>query len=248
MLTRRTFLGGAVTVVLAAPVFGCRRADDDDTETDGGPPADVDGWAVPRGTFLSATEYATLAALLDAMIPGDDGYAGATAAHAAYYVDGLLGAFREDPPRIFAGGPVSGRHGGVDGFSAFQRLTRVEEIRWRTYIEGSAGHPERAFNGPVTGLQERFRAGLAAAQAAALDTTGARVTELTLEERQSLLLGLDGALVRLLWEHAVEGTWGDPVYGGNAGGAAWRSIHYEGDRQPVGYTERQMAWPDEDAP
>ncbi|MBI5498180.1 MAG: gluconate 2-dehydrogenase subunit 3 family protein [Deltaproteobacteria bacterium] len=249
LFTRRGFLGGAVSLAVAAPVFSGAGCGPQRTDGGGDPPVDeLDGWRIPAGTFLGAVEYATLAALLDAMIPGDAVSPGATHAHAAWYVDGLLGAFRTDPPRIFAGGPDSGRHGGVDGFSRFQRLTRVEELRWRTWIEGSRGLPEREFNGAVTGLQERYRTGLAAAAAWTEERTGARVTELSVDERQALLLELDGGFVKLLWEHAVEGTWGDPVYGGNADGAAWRAIHYEGDRQPVGYTARQMAWPDEELP
>ena len=38
----------------------------------------------------------------------------------------------------------------------------MEELAWRTRIEGSQGLPEREFNGPVVGLQQRYRDGLAA--------------------------------------------------------------------------------------
>ena len=81
---------------------------------------------------------------------------------AADYVDALLGAFTFDPPRIWAGGPFSGRAGGDASFERFLPLSRVEELAWRTRIEGSQGHPEREFNGPVVGWQEQYRDGLAA--------------------------------------------------------------------------------------
>ena len=102
-------------------------------------------------------------AAVDRLIPPDDeGAPGARAAGAADYIDGLLGAFLVDPPRIWAGGPFCGRHGGDPGFESFLALGAVEELAWRTRIEGSQGRPEREFNGPVVGLQERYATGLAA--------------------------------------------------------------------------------------
>ena len=47
-------------------------------------------------------------------------------------------------------------------FADFHRLTALDELAWRMRIEGSRGLPEREFNGPVVGLQERYREGLAA--------------------------------------------------------------------------------------
>ena len=47
--------------------------------------------------------------------------------------------FTFDPPRIWAGGPTSGRHGGADGFGRFHRLTPLDELAWRMRIEGSQG-------------------------------------------------------------------------------------------------------------
>src|SRR5947208_10379166 len=92
----------------------------------------------------------------DHLIPG------ATEARVADYIDGLLGAFAVDPPRIWAGGPFSGRHGGDAGFADFMPLSRLDELAWRVRIEGSRGIPEREFNGAVVGLQERYRDGLSA--------------------------------------------------------------------------------------
>jgi hypothetical protein len=244
-LTRRTFLG--VTLVIAAAPAACSSSTDGGAPAAGGPdrPKSIDGWAIPARAHLSPERYAALAAVMDALIPGDASSPGATLAGAAFYLDQLFGAFDVDPPRIFAGGPYSGRHGGADDFSHFQRLTRVEELRWRTAIEGSRGLPEREWNGPVKGLVVEYEEGLDALDAAAQDQQGARFSTLPLDVRRSLLLGADKAFVALVYTHAVEGTYGDPVYGGNAGGAGWRAIAYEGDRQPIGYTARQMAHPEE---
>ena len=256
-LTRRRFLGGAVTLVCAAPVFGFGLSCDKEEEDEHGDGGDgdggdagrrttvVDGWEIPVGTKLSPERFATLTAMMDALVPGDETSPGATLARAPWYFDQLLGAFDVDPPRIFAGGPYSGRHGGPDDFSTFQRLTRVEEIRWRTFIEGSQGIPERSFNGPVVGLQERYDSGLDALDRLAQERSGARFATLSLDDRRALLMTADEAFVAEAYAHAVEGTYGDPVYGGNFELRGWAAIGYEGDRQPIGYTARQMSHPEE---
>ena len=146
-------------------------------------------------------------------------------------MDGLLGAFLVDPPRIWAGGPFSGRHGGDAGFEQFLELGAVEELAWRTRIEGSQGRPEREFNGPVVGLQERYATGLAALG----EDFGAADGE-----EQDRRLAADPAFHRLLYEHACEGTYGDPVYGGNRDRRAWAAIRFAGDVQPRGWTDQEV--------
>jgi hypothetical protein len=208
-------------------------------------PTVVDGWEVPAGATLSGPRYAGLAALFDALIPGDADSPGATGTQAAWYLDQFLGAFNVDPPRIYAGGPYSGRHGGLDNFSKFLPLTRVEEIRWRTYIEGSKGMKEREFNGPITGMAQRYDEFLAALDEAAQAGSGKRFALVGLEDRRSLLASADEALVKMAYDHAVEGTYGDPVYGGNRDMKGWNAISYEGDRQPAGFSRRQLLHPEE---
>jgi hypothetical protein len=93
--------------------------------------------------FFTDDEYAVIEAACDRLIPG------AGEAGVADYIDGLLGAFAVHPPRIWAGGPFSGRHGGDASFATFAPLSKLDELAWRTRIEGSRGRPEREFNGPV---------------------------------------------------------------------------------------------------
>ena len=109
--------------------------------------------------WLSENEYATLKAACAQMMPSYQGAVGADEAGVADYIDIFLGAFSFDPPRIWAGGPSSGRHGGEAGFADFIPLPRLDQLAWRIRLEGSQGLPEREFNGPVIGLQERYRAG-----------------------------------------------------------------------------------------
>ncbi len=183
--------------------------------------------------FFDEDELAVLTAAVDLLIPPDDeGAPGASAAGAVDYIDTLLGAFTFDPPRVFAGGPFSGRWGGEASFDRWLPLGPMEELAWRTRIEGSLGKPEREFNGPVAGLQQRYREGLAA--------LGGDFVELTPEE-QERRLDFDPAFKRLLYEHACEGTYGDPVYGGNRACAGWDSIGWIGDIQPRGYTDEEVS-------
>ncbi|MET0148551.1 MAG: gluconate 2-dehydrogenase subunit 3 family protein [Acidimicrobiales bacterium] len=183
-------------------------------------------------SWLSADQYAVIEAAVDRLIPPDDhGAPGARAAGAADYIDGLLGAFLVDPPRIWAGGPYSGRHGGDAGFDTFLTLGAVEELAWRTRIEGSQGRPEREFNGPVIGLQERYAEGLARLGDDFADVDG---------NEQDRRLAADPRFQRVLYEHACEGTYGDPAYGGTRERAGWTSVAFLGAGQPRGWTDDEV--------
>jgi len=164
--------------------------------------------------WLSDQEYAVLRAACGQMMPSDQGAPGAEEAGVADYIDILLGAFTIDPPRIWAGGPTSGRMGGDARFASFHRLSRLDELAWRMRIEGSQGVPEREFNGPVIEGSEQRR----------------RLRDAN-EFRE------------LLWEHCCEGMYGAPEYGGNRNGVGWAYIGRDGDVQPRGYTDAQVSQP-----
>src|SRR3954471_12887623 len=112
--------------------------------------------------FLTPDERTVVTAAADRLVPPVDGHPGAGALGVVDYIDGLLDAFAVDPPRIWAGGPYSGRAGGGGDFVRFLALSPLEEVAWRTRIEGSRGIPERERLGSVLGWQERYRTGLAA--------------------------------------------------------------------------------------
>lgn len=182
--------------------------------------------------YLSPADHAIVAAACARLIPPRGDHPGADALGCADYVDGLLGAFLVVPPRIWAGGPFSGRAGGAARFGQFLTLSRLEEIAWRTRIEGSQGRPEREFNGPVVGWQEQYRDGLAR-----LGTDFAAVGG----EEQDRRLAADPEFKQLLYEHACEGAYGAPEYGGNPDGRGWAAIDFPGDVQPRGYTDAEVA-------
>ena len=170
---------------------------------------------------------------LDDLLPADGTSPGAGEAGGADYVDQLLGAFAFDPPHIWAGGPFSGRHGGEAGFENWLPLGALEELAWRIRIEGSQDKPERLFNGPVVGLQDQYRIGL--------DLLGADFAELAAEDRAGRLAGVGHEFRELLFTHACESLYGDPVYGGNRALSGWNAIGFEGDVQPRGWTDEEVS-------
>jgi hypothetical protein len=111
-------------------------------------------------------------------------------------------------------------------------LSRVEEIAWRTRIEGSQGIAEREFNGPVTGWQQEYRDGIAALGAGYCDVDG---------DEQDARLRAVPAFRSLLYRHACEGAYGAPEYGGNRDQLGWQAIGYPGDVQPRGYTDAEVS-------
>jgi len=187
----------------------------------------------PMPVWLTDAELRTLSAACSRLIP-DDETPGATGAGVPEYIDGLLGAFEFDPPRIWAGGPFSGRHGGTAGFSTFHRLAPIDELAWRIRIEGSAGRPEREFNGAVVGWQERYRLGLARLGEDFCDVDG---------EVQDDRLRRHEEFAALLYGHCCEGMYGAPEYGGNRLEVGWRSIGFSGDVQPRGWSDGEVAGP-----
>jgi hypothetical protein len=187
----------------------------------------VDG--VSRHVWLTQGEHRALRAVMNRLVPG------AGDAGAADYVDQLLGAFSFDPPRIWAGGPFSGRHGGEASFDRWLDLGSVEELAWRIRIEGTKDRPERMFNGPAVGWQERYRAALAA--------LGEDFVDQPADEQDRRIATLDEDDRTMMFTHACEAHYGDPVYGGNIDAAGWKAIGFDGDVLPRGWTDAEVSGP-----
>ena len=182
--------------------------------------------------WLTAAEHRTVTALFDVLVPPDGTSPGAGEAGGADYLDQLLGAFSFDPPRIWAGGPFSGRHGGEAGFDAWIPLGALEELAWRIRIEGTQGRPEREFNGPAAGWQEQYRA--------ALTVLGDDFADTGPDEQRARLAATDDEFRELAFTHACESLYGDPVYGGNRDRTGWVAIGFAGDVQPRGWTDAEV--------
>ena len=189
--------------------------------------------------WLTGFEHQLLTQVMNALVPGDGTSPGAGDAGGADYVDLLLSAFSFDPPRIFAGGPFSGRHGGEAGFGRWLELGPTDELAWRIRIEGTKGRPEREFNGPAPGWQERYRTGLAALVVADDETN---FGDCGVDE-QRRRLEQHPEFAELVFGHACESLYGDPIYGGNRDGAGWAAIGFDGDTQPRGWTDDEVTNP-----
>ena len=199
-----------------------------------------------NGRFLTAVELRTLRAVTARLVPGppDDPDPGALEARCAEAIDLLLGAFCVKPALIHAGGPFSGRAGGRrDDFAHFVTLDRHAALGWRIRLEGSRGKKSREFAGPVRGLQEIYREGLAHLNARA----GGDFAVLPGAAQDALLRDATDAQVQELvgtaLDHTLDAMYGPPEYGGNHGLVGWSYTRWPGDRQPRGFTDREVSGP-----
>jgi hypothetical protein len=202
-----------------------------------------------RRSFLSAAEIRTLRGLVDRFIP-EDGVGGAVAAGCAEAIDGLLGAFEFDPPRIYAGAPFSDRAGsGKNHFRRFLALDAYEEKGWRLRIRGSRDRKELEFNGPQKGWQSIYREGLRALDA---ESPGGSFGALSGLERDLVLGNAEspaiGELVDVAFPHTWQFMYGAPEYGGNRDLLGWRYSRYAGDVQPRGWTREEIEAPGQGGP
>ena len=201
------------------------------------------------GRFLNAHELDTLRAVCGRFIPGppEDPDPGAAEAMVPEAIDMLLGAFTFDPPLIHAGAPYSNRPppNGHDSFADFVPLDRHAELGWRIRIEGTKGIKAREFAGPVVGLQQIYRSGIAHLDARAAP---AKFVDLPAPLQDVILADLTDSDVQTFVGAALANTfeamYGPPEYGGNKGLAGWKYTNWPGDVQPAGYTNDQVSKPD----
>src|SRR5437763_6870483 len=141
-----------------------------------------------------------------------------------------------------AGGPCSSGAGAThDDFADFVPLDAHAELGWRIRIEGALGKPEREVAGPVTGLQQIYRAGLAHLD----EKAGGDFAALPAPAQDLLLQDQSDSdlqdFLGVAFEHCIEFMYGPPEYGGNKGLAGWLYTNWPGDRQPHGYTDEQVS-------
>lgn len=198
--------------------------------------------------YLTDTERRVLGACADALFPPDDSGPGAAELGAVDFIDALLTAFEHDPPRLHAAGPFSDRnpYPAEDGspskrfppdqFLEFLPLSRVQRAGWQLRLYGSkgtpGGGPNDAVLGPVIGLRDLLRDGVAAAIA---------VFPRPVDE-------VDDEFLRGIYDYVPDPARGQiqllvlqslfalPEYGGNRDGGGWRVIHFDGDSMPLGYS------------
>ncbi|WP_228972960.1 gluconate 2-dehydrogenase subunit 3 family protein [Streptomyces sp. DH12] len=118
--------------------------------------------------------------------PGEPG-PGAREADAVRYADRLLGAFAAEPPLVYASGRADG---------SFLALSPAQRVGWLRRVDA---------------LRRAYRAGVAALDRLADGDFAAAPVEV---RHRALGDGGVAAFRDLLFDHAVEGTYGDPVYRG----------------------------------
>ena len=100
---------------------------------------------------------------------------------------------------------------------------------------------DRALGGWLAPSLEAYTSGLAAIDAAARARSGKRFVELAPTEQDGVLASVEEtpffALVRT---HTIQGTFCDPVYGGNADFVGWDLIGYPGVRLNVTAADQRM--------
>jgi Gluconate 2-dehydrogenase subunit 3 len=223
--------------------------------------------AARRGHFLTARERRTLAALADTIIPRDDAPS-ASQLGAVDYIERLLSALERTPAAIFAGGPYSGRNPFIDydtgtpsrkrpknTFKQFVPLTRLQELYWRWELYGTAAllpadqalvtPLDAQLGGPLRGLRDLYRDGIAALDQLSVAREGKRYSALdaaarvTVRDEARRTFPADPRrgknFIDLVLTHTLEGCFAAPEYGGNRRSRGWRMTNLDGDSQPLGY-------------
>jgi gluconate 2-dehydrogenase gamma chain len=117
---------------------------------------------------------------------------------------------------------------------------------------------DRALAGALADQRDAYRIGLEALERYARQTRGAPFLQLTETRQVSLLIDIEsgtatGANVgfigssaqffALMRGHVMQGTFGDPHYGGNAGFVGWELLGYPGVRTVVTPAEQKLLSP-----
>jgi gluconate 2-dehydrogenase gamma chain len=118
--------------------------------------------------------------------------------------------------------------------------------------EARAAHfIDRALGGALKELREAYRAGFAALDRYSRSSRGAAFTELSTRDQDSVLIDVEtgaatgfptssGAFFNMVRTHTLQGTFGDPYYGGNANFVGWDLIGFPGLRLNVSVEDQRL--------
>jgi gluconate 2-dehydrogenase gamma chain len=118
----------------------------------------------------------------------------------------------------------------------------------------AAHYIDRALAGPLLSSRDAYAAGLAAIDAYAQQTKGAPFVELSPRDQDSVMSDVENNVAtgfmpnaatffNLVRTHTIQGTFGDPYYGGNANFVGWDLVGYPGLRMTAGPEEQRMSAP-----
>jgi gluconate 2-dehydrogenase gamma chain len=171
--------------------------------------------------FFNDFEARAVEAIAERIIPGGDGDVGATEAGVVYYIDRAVAGFSISLQKVYRRGLrelgtfCQRKYG-----KSFVDLTpeRKDEVI-RRFLGPESGDAAAAHK-PVGEDDYDFAAGHG--------SHGARNLDKSLLDR----------LFAVMREHAIEGLFCDPVYGGNRNAVGWRLVGFPGVHW--GYTAEQM--------
>ena len=115
----------------------------------------------------------------------------------------------------------------------------------------AAHYIDRALGGALKESREAYRAGFAAFDRYCRSSRGAAFTELSERDQDSVLIdvetgaatgfvGSSGTFFNMVRTHTLQGTFGDPYYGGNANFAGWDLIGFPGIRLNVTVEDQRL--------
>ena len=102
----------------------------------------------------------------------------------------------------------------------------------------------RALGGPLAAARSDYKLGLAAIDRAARQTFGTVFAKLAPPQQDAVLRELqETPFFNLVRGHTLQGTFGDPIYGGNANFVGWDLIGYPGIRLSVSAADQNLSTP-----
>jgi gluconate 2-dehydrogenase gamma chain len=115
----------------------------------------------------------------------------------------------------------------------------------------AAHYIDRALGGALKDSREADRAGFAAFDRYCRSSRGGAFTELSERDQDSVLIdvetgaatgfvGSSGAFFNMVRTHTLQGTFGDPYYGGNANFVGWDLLGYPGLRLNVSPEDQRL--------
>jgi gluconate 2-dehydrogenase gamma chain len=181
----------------------------------------------------------------------------------------LVGTAVAIPVRLVTIGRTSADAATVQGVNAapeaFETLTTVEGETLQAIVarliptDGNgpgatearaAQYVDRALGGALAASREAYRVGLAALNAYTQASRKAAFAQLSAADQDAVLLELEtgaaagfagsGIFFNLLLAHTIQGTFGDPYYGGNANFVGWDLIGYPGVRLAVAPGDQRL--------
>lgn len=130
------------------------------------------------------------------------------------------------------------------------RLIPEDELGPGAAAAGAQNYISIQLAGYLAGEKSAFVAGLEGLESYAKRAYGVPFTELSAEKRDEVLTAMDGnktegfANARNFFTRArrltLEGTFGDPHYGGNKNGIGWDIIRYPGPRPATGIEDQRL--------